>query len=80
MTRAPQTVWQALALAWDFGFIIALPLVGLGLLGKYLDSVYGTKPWLALAGILIAIALSSYWLYRHFAAIMAEQKDSDNSK
>jgi hypothetical protein len=51
-------------LAMEFGYIIALPLVVLGLVGKWLDGKYGTKPWITLAGILLAIILTSTWLTR----------------
>ena len=51
-------------LAFEFGYIIALPLVILGLIGKYLDQKYGSEPWLTLAGIALAIGLTTFWLTR----------------
>jgi hypothetical protein len=56
--------WRMANLAFDMGFIIALPLVALGLLGKYLDGRLGTEPWLAIAGILLAIVTTTVWLAR----------------
>lgn len=50
------------------GFIIALPLVILGLTGKYLDARWGTTPWLTLVGIVLAIVATSVWLYRYLKA------------
>jgi hypothetical protein len=54
--------WRMASLAFDLGFIIALPLVVMGLLGKYLDGRFGTKPWLTLAGTLLAIVTTTIWL------------------
>lgn len=56
--------WQMANLAFDMGFIIALPLVAMGLLGKYLDGRLGTEPWLTIAGILLAIITTTIWLAR----------------
>lgn len=53
-------------LAFELGFIIALPLVGLALAGKWLDERFGTEPWLTLAGILLAIVATTIWLIKKF--------------
>lgn len=58
--------WQMANLAFDMGFIIALPLVAFGLLGKYLDGKLGTEPWLTIAGIFLAIIATTIWLTRKF--------------
>lgn len=58
------TKWRMVNLAVEMGFIIALPLVALGFLGKWLDSKYGTEPWLTVAGILVAIVMTTIWLTR----------------
>jgi hypothetical protein len=54
--------WGMVNLAFDMGFVIALPLVAFGLLGKYLDGRLGTEPWLTIVGILIAIISTTIWL------------------
>lgn len=54
--------WGMVNLAFDMGFVIALPLVAFGLLGKYLDARFGTDPWLTITGILIAIISTTIWL------------------
>lgn len=38
----------------EIGFATALPLVVFGLLGRYLDKLYQTSPYMFLLGILIA--------------------------
>ncbi|HYC80074.1 MAG TPA: AtpZ/AtpI family protein [Candidatus Binatia bacterium] len=62
--------WRLASLAMDMGFIIALPLVALGLLGKYLDGKFGTEPWITLAGILIAIVTTTIWLTKKFKSFI----------
>jgi hypothetical protein len=56
--------WAMATLAFEMGYIIALPLVLFGLAGKYLDGRLGTEPWLALAGVLLAIGVTTVWLIR----------------
>ena len=62
--NVPKNLWQALNLAWELGFIIAIPLVILGSIGKYADGYYGTAPWFTLAAVFFAMAISTLWLYR----------------
>ncbi len=58
--------WAMAGLAFEMGYIIALPLVAFGLLGKFLDAKLETKPWLTLIGILIAIVATIIWFVRKF--------------
>lgn len=56
--------WRLVNLAFELGFVIALPLVGFGLLGKWLDEKYNTEPLFVLVGILVAIISTTIWLTR----------------
>lgn len=62
--------WSLASLAMEMGFIIAIPLVALALLGKWADAKYGTEPYLTLAGILLAIVTTTIWLTRKFKSAM----------
>jgi len=62
--------FKALPLVFELGYLIALPLVGLALLGRFADKLLGTTPWLLLTGIIISIALSSYIVYRKVTKII----------
>ena len=62
---------RAASLAFEFGFIIALPLVAFGLLGKYLDGKLGTN-YIALIGILLAIIASTVWLSKRIKSILED--------
>jgi hypothetical protein len=57
---------QMAHLAFELGYIIALPLVGLALLGKHFDAKFGTEPALTLGGIALAIVVTTVWLTRKF--------------
>ena len=67
---------KTLNIAVEFGFIIVLPLLGFGYLGKYLDQRYHHK-FFVLIGVLLALATSSLWFYR---AINGLLKDLRNQK
>jgi F0F1-type ATP synthase assembly protein I len=56
--------FSALSFAWELGYTIAVPIVVLALLGRFLDKKLGTSPWLLLAGILLSIVVSSYAIYK----------------
>jgi F0F1-type ATP synthase assembly protein I len=60
----PDSSWSAISLAWELGYSIAIPLVALALVGRFLDKKLGTSPWIFLAGILVAITLSSWLVYK----------------
>ena len=66
--RAP--LWQALGLAWELGYTIAIPLVILTLAGRWADQVFHTGPWLLLTGISLSIMASSLLLVRKFKQII----------
>lgn len=74
MSDAPknnnQKPFSALSLAWSFGWNIALPLAVLALLGRWLDKKWGTTPWLLISGMILAIAVSSYLMYKKMMEII----------
>lgn len=62
--------WSAVSLAWELGYSIAVPLVGLALIGRFLDKKFESSPWFLLIGILISITISSYLIYRKTVDIL----------
>lgn len=62
---------QALSLAWELGYTIAVPLVVFALGGRLLDRAWGTSPWLLLTGVLLSIAISTALVLRKMQSIMA---------
>jgi undecaprenyl pyrophosphate phosphatase UppP len=64
------TRWSMASIAFELGFIIAIPLVVMGFLGKWADLKLNTYPWLTLVGIIIAIISSTFWLTRRFRELL----------
>jgi hypothetical protein len=73
-THYKLTMMKATNIAFEFGFMIALPLIGFGYLGKYLDARWGTH-FLMLVGIVLALISSSVWFFKRVRAIA---KDINN--
>lgn len=65
-----QGFWQAVAIAWQMGYTIALPLIGFALLGRFLDKKLGTTPWLLIIGAVVAILTSTFLLVSRFRTIL----------
>ena len=65
---------KTMNLAFEFGFIIALPLLAFAYAGRALDRHYHTN-FLALVGIFIALTTSSIWFYRRIKEIREEMKN-----
>ena len=64
----------ALRLAWNLGYIIAIPAVLFGFGGAYLDKLYGSEPFLMLGGFAIAVTLSGIGVARKVRqAIVSDQ-------
>jgi undecaprenyl pyrophosphate phosphatase UppP len=54
---------MVVAIAVEFGFIIAIPLVVFGFLGKWLSNKYDNKLFLA-GALVLALLISTICLYR----------------
>ena len=54
-----------ISLSFELGYIIALPIAGFGLVGKWLDTrLHHEFPWITLIGIGLAITTTVIWLTR----------------
>lgn len=52
----------SLCLFGEIGFSVSVPLVGLALLGRYLDRIFHTGPYLFIVGIAIATVIIYFFL------------------
>ena len=76
-----KTRWELVSLAFELGYIIALPLLAFILAGKYLDQRFGTHPYLKLLGLLLAIGATTLWLIKRFLEIFEGiRKKNDSNK
>ena len=69
-TPQQQGFWKALGMAWELGYIIAIPIVILGLGGRMLDKRLDTSPWLFLVGVIVSIVLTSFGLVWKFKKLL----------
>jgi len=72
--------WQALSLLGQLGYVIAIPLVLLALLGRFLDKQYNSSPWFLIAAMFLSLAISTTWVYRKTMQIMGEATKEDKEK
>jgi F0F1-type ATP synthase assembly protein I len=73
--KAPQqSVFASLALsvrlAWNLGYLIALPVIILGFGGAYLDRSLGTSPLFVLLGFCLAATMSFFGVKRKVKEIL----------
>ncbi len=71
-TPSRRTYWQALNIAWELGYTIAVPLVLFTLAGRWADKAMHTSPWLLLLGMALAIVLTTLLLIRKFSRLLRE--------
>ncbi len=60
---------KVIGIAFELGFIIALPIVALGLIGKKIDQKFSTH-FFVFIGIALAISLTTVWIYRRFEGML----------
>ncbi len=70
---------KTLSVAFELGFIIALPIVVLALFGKWLDQRQGTH-YFVYIGIILAIISTSITIYRRFAAMIEKLNQAADIK
>ena len=59
---------RAAARALEFGFVVGTFIVGGVLLGRFLDGLWGTAPWMFMSGVLLGLGLSFYVMVLIFKA------------
>ncbi|ALM09569.1 MAG: hypothetical protein PeribacterA2_0175 [Candidatus Peribacter riflensis] len=60
----------SLRLAWNLGFIIAVPVAVFGFGGAYLDKYLQTTPIFVITGFVLAIVLTVIGVYRKVKEIL----------
>lgn len=59
----------------DTTWRIAVPVVGLTLVGIYIDKHAGTKPWVTLAGSILGFVIAGLLIKRQIRAITGGEND-----
>lgn len=68
-----------MAVAFELGLAIALPITFLATLGKWLDTKHDTGYFVYL-GIVIALVITTAWLYGRFAAYIEKLNEAAHIK
>ena len=63
-------LWLTVRLAWNLGYLIALPAVLFGFGGAYLDRYAGTSPLFIILGFALAALLSYLGVRRRIREIL----------
>lgn len=79
MVKEKNNTWFVLGLLGQLGYVIAVPLVILALLGRFIDKRYDTSPWFLIIGMFLALVISSIWVYKRTAEIMKKTTDENNT-
>lgn len=66
------SILAMLGIVWTIGFMVAVPLVGLVLLGRYADKSFNSSPLFFLIGVVASIIISSILIFRKTAQLMNE--------
>ena len=69
------TTFNALSLAWELVWLIAIPAVILALLGHLADRYLQSSPFLLILGLFLAFGLSSYLVYQKTIKLYAQLDD-----
>lgn len=65
------SMWMALGLVWELGWLIAIPAFLFGFGGAYVDKHYGSSPTFVLVGLLLAFILSAFMVYRRVKGVLS---------
>lgn len=69
-------IWYALAVAFQLGFLIVVPIGGFMLLGLWADKILKTGPFLLIAGALIGLSITVYEIY-HWLIPLIKKEEHD---
>ena len=70
---------QVMGIAFELGFIIAIPLVLLAFAGKWLDQKTG-QGFFVYIGIVLALSLTSLWIYARLKSMVERLKKASKLK
>lgn len=69
-----KNTFSTLSIAWELGYMIAIPLVALTLGGRFLDKKFDTSPLFLLVGVVVSIIFSTYAIWRKMSDIIEKTK------
>ena len=67
-------IFYAISLAWQLGFIIAIPLVVFVFLGFWVDKFLNTSPLFIILGILTGMTITVYEIYQMLVPLIKNKQ------
>ncbi len=74
-----KNMWGLVGIAWNLGYVIALPLIGFALGGRFVDKLLGSSPLFFLVGVLAATVLSTVLVYRKVSILIKDEEDDSRN-
>jgi len=68
-------IFYVLSIAWQLGFLIAIPIGGFLFLGIWADKFFKTQPFLLLLGLFIGIVITIYEVYHLLIPLIKNTED-----
>jgi len=63
---------SVISLAWDLGWMIAVPIVVFAVGGALLDKQFETSPWFLLGGIGMSLIITAVMIYYKVIGVLTE--------
>jgi len=73
----PFKTFYALSIAWQLGFLIAIPIGGFLFLGIWSDTYFNTRPLFLLLGIFLGMSITIYEVYHLLVPLMKDHDAHD---
>ncbi len=83
MKKTTNPLWELLGFAWHLGYLITVPLIGMSLLGKFLDTRSSSSPLFFISGIIGGILASSILVVRKTSTLIkhvSEEEEASKAK
>ena len=78
--KSDSKLFEALSLAWELGFLIAVPLGGFIFLGFLGDRFLGTRPIFLIVGVGIGTIVAFYGVYSLLIPVMKDEEEEGDKK
>ncbi len=80
MKKTTNPLWELLGFAWHLGYLITVPLIGLSLLGRFLDTRVSASPLFFIVGIIGGILTSSILVVRKTTALIKNVTEEEEKQ
>lgn len=67
--------WSLLGIAWELGYLIAIPLIALAFGGRFLDHLFDSSPLFFIFGVVVSIILSSMIVYQKVCVLIKNEEN-----